>query len=153
MPKLNIELTPEVLELAAGVRDRFPGLTDPEIAVELLKLGLEKNAKASVSMQEARTTLAKMLLALSGEALEYVWRPIIYAYYYSDGRDPDRLNQKVRRHFALKPLDELQGHLTAAEYEQVIQQVDFCKKQTGIQQIRDVYSPARRKGRFFKKLT
>lgn len=69
------------------------------------------------------------------------------------GRDPDRLNQKVRRHFALKPLDELQGHLTAAEYEQVIQQVDFCKKQTGIQQIRDVYSPARRKGRFFKKLT
>ena len=69
------------------------------------------------------------------------------------GRDPDRLNQKVRRHFALKPLDELKGHLTAAEYEQVIQQVDFCKKQTGIQQIRDVYSPARRKGRFFKKLT
>lgn len=69
------------------------------------------------------------------------------------GRNPDRLNQKVRRHFALKPLDELQGHLTAAEYEQVIQQVDFCKKQTGIQQIRDVYSPARRKGRFFKKLT
>ena len=68
-------------------------------------------------------------------------------------RNPDRLNQKVRRHFVLKPLDELQGHLTAAEYEQVIQQVDFCKKQTGIQQIRDVYSPMRRKGRFFKKLT
>ena len=69
------------------------------------------------------------------------------------GRDPDRLNQKVRRHFALKPLDELQGHLTADEYTQVIQQIDFCRKQTGIQQIRDVYSPTRRKGRFFKKLT
>ena len=98
MPKVNSEIHHEVLELAAGARDRFPGLTDPEIAVELLKLGLEKNAKASVSMQEARTTLAKMLLALSGEALEYVWRPIIYAYYYSDGRDPDRLtNDDVKR--------------------------------------------------------
>ena len=91
MPKLNIELTPEVLELAAGVRDRFPGLTDPEIAVELLKLGLEKNAKASVSMQEARTTLEKMHLELSDDALEYAWRPIVYAYFFIDMRGPDRL--------------------------------------------------------------
>ena len=91
MQKLNIELPPEALELAAGARDYFPGLTDPEIAVELLKLGLEKNEKASVSMQAARITLIKMLLALSDDALEYVWRPIIYAYYYTDQRDPDRL--------------------------------------------------------------
>ena len=94
MQKLNIELPPEVLELAAGARDYFPGLTDPEIAVELLKLGLEKNEKASVSMQAARITLTKMLLALSDDALEYVWRPIIYAYYYTDQRDPDRLTEE-----------------------------------------------------------
>ena len=42
-------------------------------------------------MQAARITLTKMLLALSHNALEYVWRPIIYAYYYTDQRDPDRL--------------------------------------------------------------
>ena len=93
MPKLNIELPPEALELAASARNHFPGLTDSEIAVELLKLGLEKNAGAQprVSVQKARTTLTKMLLALSDEALEYVWRPIVYAYYYTDQRDPDRL--------------------------------------------------------------
>ena len=101
MQKLNIELPPEALELAAGARDYFPGLTDPEIAVELLKLGLEKNEKASVSMQAARTTLTKMLLALSDEALEYVWRPIVYAYYYTDMRDPDRLTDDDSKRLAL----------------------------------------------------
>ena len=44
-----------------------------------------------MNMEEARITLTKMLLALSDDALEYVWRPIIYAYYYTDQRDPDRL--------------------------------------------------------------
>ena len=42
-------------------------------------------------MLETRLNLTKMLLALSDDALEYVMRPIVYAYYYSDGRDPDRL--------------------------------------------------------------
>ena len=41
-------------------------------------------------MEKARITLTKMLLNLSDDALEYVWRPIIYAY-YTDQRDPDRL--------------------------------------------------------------
>ena len=44
-----------------------------------------------MNMEEARITLTKMLLALSDDALEYVWRPIVYAYYYTDQRDPDRL--------------------------------------------------------------
>ena len=44
-----------------------------------------------MNMEEARITLTKMLLALSDEALEYVWRPVVYAYYYTDQRDPDRL--------------------------------------------------------------
>ena len=42
-------------------------------------------------MLETRLNLTKMLLALSDDALEYVMRPIVYAYYYTDGRDPDRL--------------------------------------------------------------
>lgn len=44
-----------------------------------------------MNMEETRITLTKMLLALSDEALEYVWRPVVYAYYYTDQRDPDRL--------------------------------------------------------------
>ena len=42
-------------------------------------------------MLETRLNLTKILLALSDDALEYVMRPIVYAYYYTDGRDPDRL--------------------------------------------------------------
>ena len=56
------------------------------IRIEQASEALEKSARA-----QARTTLTKMLLALSDEALEYVWRPIVYAYYYTDQRDPDRL--------------------------------------------------------------
>lgn len=44
-----------------------------------------------MNMEKARITLTKMLLNLSDDALEYVWRPIVYAYYYTDQRDPDRL--------------------------------------------------------------
>ena len=46
------------------------------------------------TMAEARLKLTEMLLALSDEALEYAWRPIAYAYYYTDGRDPDRLTSE-----------------------------------------------------------
>lgn len=52
-------------------------------------------------IQKARTTLAKMLLDLSDEALEYVWRPIIYAYYYTDMRDLDRLTDDDSKRLAL----------------------------------------------------
>ena len=44
-----------------------------------------------MNMEKARITLTKMLLNLSDDALEYVWRPIVYAYYYTDQRDHDRL--------------------------------------------------------------
>lgn len=54
-----------------------------------------------IEIQKARTTLAKMLLDLSDEALEYVWRPIIYAYYYTDIRDPDRLTDDDSKRLAL----------------------------------------------------
>ena len=46
------------------------------------------------TMAEARLKLTEMLLALSDEALEYAWRPIAYAYYYTDGRAPDRLTSE-----------------------------------------------------------
>lgn len=37
----EIELPLEALQLAATMRYRFPGLTDPEIAIALVELGLE----------------------------------------------------------------------------------------------------------------
>ena len=54
-----------------------------------------------MNMEEARITLTKMLLALSDDALEYVWRPILYAYYYTDDRDPDRLSEEDSIRFSL----------------------------------------------------
>lgn len=41
-----------------------------------------------------RQELQQMLAALSDEALAYVWRPIVYAYYHTDGRDGDRLTDE-----------------------------------------------------------
>ena len=52
-------------------------------------------------MLKTRVILTKMLLALSDEALEYVWRPIVYAYYYTDQRDPDRLTDDDSKRLGL----------------------------------------------------
>lgn len=40
-------------------------------------------------MFRARVELMKMLTELSDDALKYVWRPIAYAWHYTDGNDPD----------------------------------------------------------------
>lgn len=42
----------------------------------------------------SRPELLQMLAELSDEALAYVWRPIVYAYYHTDGRDGDRLTDE-----------------------------------------------------------
>ena len=39
----------------------------------------------------ARSILVKILSALSDEALDYVWRPIMYAYLWTDCHGHDRL--------------------------------------------------------------
>lgn len=41
-----------------------------------------------------RPELLRMLTELSDEALAYVWRPIVYACYHTDGRDGDRLTDE-----------------------------------------------------------
>lgn len=40
-------------------------------------------------MFRARVELMRMLTELSDDALEYVWRPIAYAWHHSDQNDPD----------------------------------------------------------------
>lgn len=48
-------------------------------------------ALAAAETEQARSTLIKTLSALSIEALAYVWRPIMYAYLWTDGHGHDRL--------------------------------------------------------------
>lgn len=52
-------------------------------------------------METSREKLAEMLLELSDDALEYVWRPINYAYYMTDDRGPDRLTAEDSLRFSL----------------------------------------------------
>lgn len=40
-------------------------------------------------MFRARVELMRMLTDLSDDALKYVWRPIAYAWHYTDANDPD----------------------------------------------------------------
>ena len=41
----------------------------------------------------ARAELMRMLAELSDDALKYVWRPIAYAWCYTDENDPDGLTR------------------------------------------------------------
>ena len=49
----------------------------------------------------ARSILQKILSELSDEALVYVWRPIMYAYLWTDGNDHDRLTDDDMRRIRL----------------------------------------------------
>ncbi len=49
----------------------------------------------------ARAGLMKMLSELSVDALEYVWRPIVYAYYLTDENNPDALSNEDAERFSL----------------------------------------------------
>ena len=44
-------------------------------------------------MFRARVELMKMLTELSDDALKYVWRPIAYAWHYTDNNDPDVMTE------------------------------------------------------------
>lgn len=103
-------ISQEALEMAYAVRDRFPGLTGPEIAVELLRIGLEDEKRET---ERARTQAVEMLLTLSPEALEYVLKPIEWAYNWTDGNDPDSMTKDDFIRFSLigcairKPADHV----------------------------------------------
>ncbi len=49
----------------------------------------------------ARIELLRMLSELSAEALEYVWRPIVYAYFLTDDNNPDALSDEDAERFSL----------------------------------------------------
>ncbi len=49
----------------------------------------------------ARAGLMKMLSELSVDALEYVWRPIVYAYFLTVEHNPDALSDEDSERFSL----------------------------------------------------
>ena len=65
------------------------GMTDSQLVSTCLEAGLATAEKEETTA--ARSTLIKILSALSDEALAYVWRPIMYAYLWTDAHDHDRL--------------------------------------------------------------
>lgn len=68
----------------------------------------------------ARDSLLRMFSELSVEALEYVWRPIVYAYYWSDDRDKgiltaDDYNRLTLISSAAHDSPEIVGELSARQ--------------------------------------
>ncbi len=49
----------------------------------------------------ARAGLIRMLSELSVDALEYVWRPIVYAYFLTDDNNPDAISDEDANRFDL----------------------------------------------------
>ena len=65
------------------------GMTDSQLVSTCLEAGLATAEKEEAT--SARSTLVKILSALSDETLAYVWRPIMYAYLWTDCHGHDRL--------------------------------------------------------------
>lgn len=104
---------------------------------------------------------------------KWVWRNIIGAlleYRYGEARlayqglvdfckgpdwlisqNPERLNQKIRGKFSLNSLEELKKQVSPREYEEILRQIRSSRMQIDAEQIRNFYSPSRRKGHFLHK--
>ena len=54
-----------------------------------------------MNVKTARSLLSKILSELSDEALAYVYRPIMYAYLWTDAHDHDRLTDDDMRRIHL----------------------------------------------------
>ena len=65
------------------------GMEDSQLISRFLKAGLAAAEREEISA--ARSTLLKILSVLSDDALVCVWRPIMYAYLWTDFHDHDRL--------------------------------------------------------------
>ncbi len=61
----------------------------------------ENNTINQFDPSRARDSLIQMLSELSVDALEYVWRPIVYAYYWTDKRNQSLLTDDDVYRFSL----------------------------------------------------
>ena len=62
---------------------------------------VKKARKASYACRQARSVLQEVLSALSDEALAYVWRPIVYAYLWTDAHGHDLMTDDDMRRIGL----------------------------------------------------
>lgn len=70
-------------------------MTDSQLVSLCMEAGLAAAKKGEATA--ARSILENTLSALSDEALVYVYRPIMYAYLWTDGHDHDRLTDDDMR--------------------------------------------------------
>ena len=75
------------------------GMTDSQLVSLCMEAGLAAAKKGEATA--ARSILVKTLLKLSDDALAYVWRPIMYAYLWTDGHGHDRLTDDDMRRMNL----------------------------------------------------
>lgn len=94
----KVTIPQEALEMAYTVREHFPGMTDPEIALELLRRGIEAERRET---EQARTRAVEMLLKLSPDALQYILKPIEWAYNWTDQNEPESMTNEDSTRFSL----------------------------------------------------
>ncbi len=96
--KCKVEVPEEVMEMALSQMDKFPGKTPEQVAVELIRIGLEEEAAAR---EAARRKAMQQLAELSPDVLDYVVKPIEWVYNYTDGHDMDALTNEEHDRYML----------------------------------------------------
>ena len=96
--KCKVEVPEEVMEMALSQMDKFPGKTPEQVAVELIRIGLEEEAAAR---EAAHRKAMQQLAELSPDVLDYVVKPIEWVYNYTDGHDMDALTNEEHDRYML----------------------------------------------------
>lgn len=96
--KKTITISTDLLERVKTIPGAA-GMTDSQLVSTCLEAGLATAEKEETTA--ARSTLVKILSALSDEALAYVWRPIMYAYLWTDCHGHDKLTDDDMRRIHL----------------------------------------------------
>ncbi len=126
--KCKIEVPEEVMEMALSQMDKFPGKTPEQVAVELIRIGLDEEAAAR---EAARRKAMQQLAELSPEGLDYVLKPIEWVYNYTDDHAPDALTDEEAERYRLicyalhEPLLNVQQTL---KWSQVVRSVAADKQ-------------------------
>lgn len=96
--KCKVEVPEEVMEMALSQMDKFPGKTPEQVAVELIRIGLDEEAAAR---EAARRKAMQQLAELSPDVLDYVLKPIEWVYNYTDDHDMDALTDEEFERYRL----------------------------------------------------
>lgn len=96
--KRKIEVPEEVMDMALSQMDKFPGKTPEQVAVELIRIGLDEEA---AEREAARRRAMQQLAELSPEVLDYVLKPIEWVYNYTDARNMDALTNEEHDRYML----------------------------------------------------